>query len=406
MPIAPARVARTQVADPALHRAVRDMVRRRVPPSEVEDLVQATLAEALESSHAPEEVDALRRWIMGIARHKVADYYRKNRRERPAELPDIEAPAEPTSAKDLMRWVQREVGDSDQAKETLEWMLREGDGEKLQNIAADHQVPAPRIRQRVSRFRRLFRERWAAELAAVAVVALVIGVGIWIAHKKAITGLDVAQPDNSALRVPALDPGKVRAAEMRNRAFGECEAGNYRPCWDGLDQAAGIDPVGDKTEQVVQMRKSAEDALRAPTPAPAPEPTSSNAPVPKAPPTDSLDSDRKETTTGPVKKYGPVSTESTNNPSPDWKNPYNSPLPKSPKSESTAPAPSAQPTSQNASPDPPSQQQAPPTRTQPQQTKQAVSEGVEQSSAPKGAKPTGKKAAKPGWQDPDLGSSK
>ena len=57
------------------------MVRKRVPESEVDDIVQATLTEAVVSPHAPSEAEALRRWLFGVAKNKVADFHRKRGRE-------------------------------------------------------------------------------------------------------------------------------------------------------------------------------------------------------------------------------------------------------------------------------------------------------------------------------------
>ena len=79
------------LADPSLRRSLEDMVRRRVPGSEVDDIVQGTLTEALAAASAPDEAESLRRWVFGIARHKIADHYRRSRREMPTELPELEA---------------------------------------------------------------------------------------------------------------------------------------------------------------------------------------------------------------------------------------------------------------------------------------------------------------------------
>ena len=66
---------------PDLRTALIAMVRKRVPESEVEDIVQQALAEAIESPHAPQESEALRRWIFGVAKNKVVDYHRRAGRE-------------------------------------------------------------------------------------------------------------------------------------------------------------------------------------------------------------------------------------------------------------------------------------------------------------------------------------
>ena len=64
-----------------LRAALVAMVKKRVPESEVEDIVQQALTEALESPHAPRETEAFRRWIFGVTKHKVIDYHRRAGRE-------------------------------------------------------------------------------------------------------------------------------------------------------------------------------------------------------------------------------------------------------------------------------------------------------------------------------------
>ncbi len=166
------------LTDPRFRRALTQMVRRRVPESEAEDIVQSSLAEALASERAPGEMDALRRFVWGIARHKVADFYRRARREK-LDVPELEGPGAPHNEHDLLRWAARELPEGKDAEQTLDWMLREGEGEKLEAIAEAENVPAPRVRQRVSRLRRHLRERWAVELAALAAIGVVVALIVW-----------------------------------------------------------------------------------------------------------------------------------------------------------------------------------------------------------------------------------
>jgi DNA-directed RNA polymerase specialized sigma24 family protein len=170
----PRLVAR--LTDPSLASALSRFVRARVPESEVEDIVQATLSDALQAEQHPEQDEDIVRWVWGICRHKVVDWFRRMRREIPRDLEGDDAvPADsaPTGAMDLMRWARKELPEGKENEQTLEWMLREGEGEKLENIAAEANVPAPRVRQRVSRLRRYFKARWAAQTAAVAALLLV-----------------------------------------------------------------------------------------------------------------------------------------------------------------------------------------------------------------------------------------
>jgi RNA polymerase sigma factor (sigma-70 family) len=178
----PRLVAR--LTDPTLTAGLSHFVRTRVPDSEVEDIVQATLSDALQAEQHPEEDEDIVRWVYGICRHKVIDWFRRMRREIPRDLEDHEdaAPAEsaPTSAMDLMRWARKQLPKGAEHEQTLEWMLREGDGEKLETIAAEANVPAPRVRQRVSRLRRYFKAKWAAQSAALAAL-LLVGLAIFLA---------------------------------------------------------------------------------------------------------------------------------------------------------------------------------------------------------------------------------
>src|SRR5258705_522792 len=93
-PTAARRSPRDALADPALRRTLEDFVRRRVGPSDVDDVVQTVLVDALAAADRPEEGEALRKWIIGVARHKVADLHRARGRERPTDPPE-EAVAPP-----------------------------------------------------------------------------------------------------------------------------------------------------------------------------------------------------------------------------------------------------------------------------------------------------------------------
>jgi len=92
--LASSRIA-ARLTDPDLVLALSQFVRARVPPDEVDDIVQATLVRALASPHAPEVDD-----------------------------------------------------EGEEHAKTLEWMLREGEGEKLEATAVGADVPAPRVRHR------------------------------------------------------------------------------------------------------------------------------------------------------------------------------------------------------------------------------------------------------------------
>jgi RNA polymerase sigma factor (sigma-70 family) len=194
------------LTDPRFRSALALMVKRRVPDSDVEDIVQSALAEAIASPNAPkDDPEALRRWIWGVARHKVVDFHRRARREEMGDPPEVAVDGAPHSDRDLLRWASEELPPGADAERTLEWMLREGEGEKLESIAESEALPAPRVRQRVTRLRRHLRTRWAAEVAALAALGVLVFLALWLVrrHKAPV---DVARPELPTPMIPVPMP--------------------------------------------------------------------------------------------------------------------------------------------------------------------------------------------------------
>jgi len=261
-----------QTLDPDLRSALVAMVRKRVPESEVEDIVQQALAEAIESPHAPQDSESLRRWIFGVAKNKVVDYHRRAGRES-FDLPDVEGTPAPHVEADLLRWAEKNLPEGAENKKTLDWMLREGEGEKLESIAASEKLPPPRVRQRVSRLRRHFKENWQREVAMLAALGVIVSaIVIYVMRKP--------QPD--IITHDVVDP---RAEPMRRLALEKCASGDWKPCVDGLDEARRLDPAGDARPEVQQARDAAANALKL-QPAPSPVPSALPNTPPPAPSSD------------------------------------------------------------------------------------------------------------------------
>ncbi len=272
------------LAEPAMRRSIEDFVRRRVPASDVEDIVQTVLVEALASTTRPQEEDELRRWLLGIARHKVVDHHRRRSREMASELPDVAVGPAPVEERSLAQWAEEQAGANRDARSTLEWMAREGEGEKLEAIAEEEKVPAARVRQRVSRMRRWMKERWLAELAAAAALA-VLALVLWrLFHKDEPVAQPVPEPRPSSTDVAPEAPID-RARALRDKAYKDCDRAAWQECLDRLDEAKGLDPAGDSDPRVGAARTRANDALRNEGPvkqkdAPPPIPTASTSPAP------------------------------------------------------------------------------------------------------------------------------
>jgi RNA polymerase sigma-70 factor (ECF subfamily) len=248
-----------RLADPALREALLKYARRRLPPGEVEDLVQNTLTEALVSPNAPTTDSEFQRWVHGIARHKVVDSYRRQGR---SPLLDAELDAKPCEVArgtgELEQWIESELPNTEGARATLHWLLRENDGESLDEIARDAALPAPRVRQRVSRLRRHFHARWLALGAAG--LALLLGAGLLFHF------VDRASSHPPVIAREPVSP-LDQAHGLRKNALERCAAGAFQECVSQLDEAKLLDPTGDAAD-AVQAARSA--AARAAEPAPTP----------------------------------------------------------------------------------------------------------------------------------------
>jgi DNA-directed RNA polymerase specialized sigma24 family protein len=155
------------------------LLRRRVPLQEVDDIAQTVLADALAANRVPTDPEELRRWLTGIARHKIADYYRRAARAQVDEGQVDAAFVEPTAfeEREVLHALLGEQRSRREA-ETMEWLIREHSGERLADIAAENELPAPVVRKRVSRLRRALRSRWTAVMGFAAVLTGLCVMGL------------------------------------------------------------------------------------------------------------------------------------------------------------------------------------------------------------------------------------
>ena len=145
------------------------MVSRRVPADATEDVVQSVLCDALVAREVP-SIETVPRWLFAIARHKVADFHRRAGRSRERNDDDVEAAAyDPIEERDLIEHAKTIAPDP----RAFEWIVRAEEGATLAEIADEEDLPAPVVRQRVSRLRRALRTALLAAAAALTIALLV-----------------------------------------------------------------------------------------------------------------------------------------------------------------------------------------------------------------------------------------
>jgi DNA-directed RNA polymerase specialized sigma24 family protein len=171
---------RDDLARADLRDAVTRLVLARVPSADVDDVVQTTFCAALSSERVPEDRVRRARWVVGIARHKIADYYRRVGRLELDGFVDPLGPQPAHEERDLLTALVDETQSDERARQTLDWIVREHCGERFADIARAENESATVVRKRVSRLRRALRERWLPVMAALSVCAGALCVAVAI----------------------------------------------------------------------------------------------------------------------------------------------------------------------------------------------------------------------------------
>jgi DNA-directed RNA polymerase specialized sigma24 family protein len=165
--------------DDGVRELVSSTVRRAVPALDADDVAQGVFCDALGTRTLPSNPLEIPYWLVGIARHHIANYFRRRPREVfgvPADAPV----APPTfESREALGHVFARVGDDADAKKTLEWMVLEHEGIPLKSIAEAERVSPAAVRARVYRLRTRLRRELAYLVAGV---LLVVGAGALVRH--------------------------------------------------------------------------------------------------------------------------------------------------------------------------------------------------------------------------------
>lgn len=150
----------------ALERDLTRFVARRVPPEDVDDLVQETFVRIHARLGELERAEAVRAWVYRVARSVVVDYHRRKRPFQP--LPDLEAPpealvSEGPASPDLSPlvggWLLEMIdGLPDRYREALS--LTEVEGLSQREAAERLGLSVSGAKSRVQRGRAMLRERF------------------------------------------------------------------------------------------------------------------------------------------------------------------------------------------------------------------------------------------------------
>jgi RNA polymerase sigma-70 factor (ECF subfamily) len=135
----------------------------------VEDLMQEVLISAWKNLRNFRGDAGLRPWVLGIARHKVEDYYRKRIRE--AELAEDTITSEPAIASQIQDQIEA-AADHDRVHRTLAqlpeayglaliWRYR--DGKSLREMGRLTGKTEKAMERLLARARESFRKRWDDE---------------------------------------------------------------------------------------------------------------------------------------------------------------------------------------------------------------------------------------------------
>src|SRR5215472_5767525 len=156
--------------------SVYGYVRRRLIPRAdlVDDLVQEIFLAAWENLDRFRGDSPLRNWLLGIARHKVEDHYRKRLRELSLEDEDERLENSPSDAPDLEETlVKRQAGQwtreiLSSLPETYSVILlwRYWEKRSLRDIAVQTGRTEKAIERLLARARQQFKKRWNEQQAS------------------------------------------------------------------------------------------------------------------------------------------------------------------------------------------------------------------------------------------------
>jgi len=159
-----------------LRREVEAAVRTGVRGDEAEDVVQATLADVLSATSVPEEPEEFRRFVFGVARTKYSTISWRQKRHT-AGLDESETAAPEPRFRRRHPALGRRRAARLRVAEHARMDAARGRRREAEHIARDLQLPATRVRKRVSRLRKFPARSLASRADAGGTLALLCALG-------------------------------------------------------------------------------------------------------------------------------------------------------------------------------------------------------------------------------------
>jgi DNA-directed RNA polymerase specialized sigma24 family protein len=250
------------LADPAVLDPLRKAIRKIVPPSDVDDVVQNALVAALTDPNYPEAREVFIPWLLTKGRSRAIDHVRsmKHRQNLLGDVPEGGVDALPDGpvasasaahdAAEAIRFTEARLDERAAGPSTTRsarWLMLQLRGENLEDIALDEGVTAKTVHHAVARLKRHLHAAWITAAAAVLLFFLVRGLyGRNPENERAhVVPAPSALP---SVAPPAPQPPVPTREEfvrrLRDDAARECGAEEWERCMEDLQRAYQEDPEG------------------------------------------------------------------------------------------------------------------------------------------------------------------
>jgi DNA-directed RNA polymerase specialized sigma24 family protein len=273
-----------RVADPALSSALQECLKGRVLEADVEDMVQAVLAELLPYRDPPETIEGLIALGIRILKNDVFDHYRHRETVRDVEVRPRDEALDETVAdrapadgwdevdtKKRVKVVEHLVAQGKLTAGDVE-VLERSETEGFRALAEELGTNENALRVKTHRKRALLEKHWV-RYAAFGLPGLAL-ILLMIEAAQPPPPVGAARPWTGTPDEPTPEE---QAAALRANAEHACGAAQWQECLDKLDEARGLDPDGDNAPKVQALRAQAHAGI---VPAPSSTPARSHAPAP------------------------------------------------------------------------------------------------------------------------------